>query len=174
MAATSFTQFGPDDPLSSLDAQFRGCLGPDLTAAERQRCDAVVGSLASGNGYCANDRYSRMSYCACVNNAIPCPMVAASACANSAFAYRPSAMSPPDGEAYLGCKDATICVNLVEVGGSQNVVSGITQQCGVIQNVRNVIGAYPIFAVILLVLVVCLAMLLVIARDDPPPYGRDA
>jgi len=131
--------------------------------------------MASGNGYCSVDRYSRMTYCSCVNNAIPCPMDAAASCANSAFAYRPSNMIAPNGQAFKACKDATICVNIVEVGGSQNVVTGISQECGAIQNVRNIINSNPILAGIALILIIILVFLVLSRSSDdvlpPMPPG---
>jgi hypothetical protein len=141
----TYTQFGPDVPIEALNTDFSKCLPPNiLTAKEQADCDKIVGSKASGSGFCSatNFGYDRMTYCACVNSAIPCPMLASAACANSANAYMPSKMLPT-GAAFAECKDARICVNIVEVGGSQNIVSGITQECGAIQNVENIINTNP-------------------------------
>jgi hypothetical protein len=175
---TTFTQFGPDPPIATLPQAFRRCLSPNAASAG---CDGSIGSLQSGSGYCAvttpdprypgTAPYAQSTYCACVNNAIPCPMVAAAACANSAFAYAPTKMTPPDGAAYAACKGQPICVNLIEVGGNQNVVSGITQQCGVIQNIQNIISTNPALAVLAFLLFVTLVVLLSMKTGGPGQRG---
>ncbi len=172
---TTFTQFGPDPPLSQLPQAFQTCLPPNAPSAN---CDNVVGSLATGQGYCSQPQYDQTTYCACVNNAIPCPMVAAAACANSAFAYVPTAMQAPNGQAYQRCKGQPICVNIVEIGGSQNIVSGITQQCGIITNIQNIVSANPTLAILAFLLFITLIVLMSIrtggtprATPPPPPPG---
>jgi hypothetical protein len=184
-AQTTFTQFGPDPPFASLPEAFQKCLPPN---AQTVTTDGVIGSLASGQGYCSQTTpdprypgsapYAQSTYCACVNNAIPCPMVAAAACANSAFAYLPTRMTPPSGSAYAVCKDRPICINIVEVGGNQNIVSGITQQCGVIQNIQNVIQTSPTLAALAFLLFITLVVLLSMRTGTggrratpPPPLG---
>lgn len=173
-APTEYTQFGPDTPISELPANLRACLPPNAPSG---KCDATIGSLESGQGYCSQSPYDKMTYCSCVNNAIPCPMVAAAACANSAFAYSTTEMQAPDGQAYAACKGQPICVNIVEVGGSQNVVTGITQQCGVIQNVQNIISASPTLAAVAFILVIMLIVMMAMRVEDdgrfppPPPPG---
>jgi hypothetical protein len=169
------TQFGPDAPITSLPSDFQACLSG--TAPPSVSCDALVGSMQSGQGYCAAPPYRTMTYCACVNNAIPCPMIAASACANSALAYAPTSMLPPSavnpggGREYQACKGQAICVNLVEVGGNQNVVSGITQQCGVFQNIQNVLKLSPQLAGMIIVLFI---ILVIVASIRTEPDGGAA
>ena len=171
---TTFTQFGPDPPLAGLS--FAGCLPPNPPSVA---CDNLMGSAQHGSGICADSSYAKTTYCACINNAIPCPMVAAAACANSAFAYLPTNQLPPNGTEFLACKDRQICVNLVEVGGSQNVVSGITQQCGPITNIYNSIKANPTLAILAFLLFILLVVLMSMRTGDtgkrstppPPPAG---
>jgi hypothetical protein len=166
----TFAQFGPDPPLSTLPSDFLAC----LTTPASLDCDNIVGKAGSGNGYCAQGAYQQTTYCACVNNVIPCPMVAAAACANSAFAYTPTKMTPPNGEAYLACKGQPICINLVAVGGNQNVVSGITQECGTIEKITDTIAASPSLAAIAFVLLVMLVILLSVRPEDAGPGGPGA
>lgn len=172
---TTLTSFGPDTPLDALPLSFRRCLPPNvLTPAQQSACDAIVGSITAGTGYCSVAPFTGMTYCGCVNNSIPCPMIAATACANSASAFQPTAMRAPDGQAYLACKGRPVCVNLVEVGGSQNVVKGVTQQCGDIQNFRTFILANPALLILVILLVIMLAVLSglgssVSAAKTPPP-----
>ena len=179
---TTWTSFGPDPPIATLPDRFRTCLPPNQPSSE---CDLIVGNTAMGeqgtdpaslNGFCADPQYRETTYCACVNNAIPCPMIAAAACANSAFSYLPTGMIPPSGEHYLTCKNEPICINILEVGGSQNVVSGITQQCGIITNITNVVKANPSLAIIIFVLLIALIVVTTIKTDGksippaPPQY----
>ncbi|MFA6166973.1 MAG: hypothetical protein WC700_10170 [Gemmatimonadaceae bacterium] len=166
---TTFTQFGPDPPLEDLPKHFRACIEKPGTPG----CDALVGSAASGNGYCSRSQYAQTTYCACVNNAIPCAGVVAAACVNSEFAYRPTAIRAPAGEDYLACKNLPICINVVEVGGNQNVVQNIKQECGPITNITNIINANPTLAILVFVLVVALVILMRMSVSDdngaPPP-----
>ena len=178
---SGFTRFGPDPPLDSLvgaDAPFKVCLGDNLSPETRRYCDEIVGRWG-GTGYCADSKFAQTTYCACVNNLIPCPMFAAAACANAAFSYRTSRMQE-GGVAYKECKGQPICVNIVEIGGSQNVVSGITQQCGVIQNIQNVYNTNPKLAVLTFILFIALVILMSMKADGassssakrpPPPSG---
>ncbi len=173
-APTTFVQFGPDPPIDSLPAAFQACLPPNAPSSS---CDAIIGSLQEGTGFCSDSHYAQTTFCSCVNNAIPCPMLAAAACANSAFSYVTSRQTPPDGEAYVTCKGQPICVNIVEVGGNQNVVSGITQECGTITNIENTVSANPTLAAITFIICIIL-IILATARTDsgrelplPPPPG---
>jgi len=175
MSGQRYVQFGPDAPLSSLPKDFAACLPPNN--APSAACDGIVGDSSHG-GYCSEAPYNTMSYCACVNNAIGCPMIAAAACANSAFAYRQTAMQAPNGQAYQDCKNVTICNNIIDVYGSQNIVSGVTQECGVITNIQNIISTNPTLAVLAFLLFIMLVVLLSMRTDGgkrlappPPPPG---
>jgi hypothetical protein len=149
-------QFGPDPPFDTLYDTFRMCLQPGKSSSD---CDKIVGSLEAGSGFCGpNSGYAKTSYCACVNNLIPCPTQTAAACANSAFAYRPTSMLP-GGVAYEECKDRSLCVNLNEVGGKDNIVSGVTLSCGPVQKFGNTIQASPILAIIAFILLIALIVL---------------
>ena len=161
-------RFGPDAPLAQLPDAMRACLPP---APPSRGCDEIMGSAFGGLGYCSVEPYRSMSFCACANSSVPCPMIAAAACANSGFAYLPSPMQPPDGAKYAACRGQPICVNLVQIGGAQNVASGITQQCGTIQNVRNVVSANPALAGLAFVLVLALLLLLLTPTDPEPGEG---
>jgi hypothetical protein len=162
--AETYVEFGPDVPIGVLPQPFRDCLPGNPASAD---CDAIVGSTQIGTGYCSVDPYRRMSYCACVNNKIPCPMIAAVACANSAYAYLPTGMTPPDGAKYVSCKSSPICVNLVDVGGSQNVVPGVVQQCGTVTNVTRSITANPALVALALVLIFVIAAFLWLRPSAP-------
>ena len=157
----TYTEFGPDPPVATIPADFRACLPPAQGSAA---CDLIVGSSASGLGFCGDPRWRQTTYCACVNNSVGCPSFSMAACANSAHAYKPYAwyQSPQPGQLspYETCAKSPICVNLVEVGGSQNVVSGITQQCGAITNLTRLLKANPVLAAAAFVLVIALIVVL--------------
>ena len=73
-------------------------------------------------------------------------------CSNSAFAYRTTRQSSQSTES---CPP--ICVNIVDLGaGNQNVVQGLTQQCGTITNVTNILKTNPFLAVLTFILVMVL------------------
>ena len=168
---TTWTTFGPDLPPSALPLDLQACLPPNQPT---EACDALVGSAALGYGYCAEPAYQRMTYCACVNNAVGCPEYAMASCANSAFSYRPWAWYQPGPAGQPSrdqmCEKAPICVDLVEVGGSQNVVSDITQQCGAVTNLSKRLGGNPALVVLALVLLITLVAVLSarVDADDAP------
>jgi len=128
--AFPLNSFGTGLSIDDLPADFRACLA-DPTGPG---CDQTVGSRLSGYGYCSRDPYAQQQFCACVNNVIPCPHVAASACANNPFAYKPSAMRP-GGAAFETCKTQPICVNVASVGGQGALVRGLVQQCGPVETI---------------------------------------
>jgi hypothetical protein len=169
MAQTKWAAFGPDPPAATLPAEMQACLPP---APPSLACDAIIGAADSGTGYCAADAYKTTTYCACVNNIQSCPQFSMASCANAAYAYRPAAWYAGTGPGGLSpsyqqsCATSPICVNIVDVGGSQNLVSGITQQCGVITNVTNVIKASPILAILAFILIVALVYVLMSRTDD--------
>lgn len=142
-------------PIADLPADLRQCIqNPDGPG-----CDEIIGSRASGYGYCSGSAFMQQPYCACVNNLIPCPMVAASACANNAVAYRPRNMRV-GGSAYETCKTQPICVNAAQVGGQQNIVSGLVQQCGTIQNVESLVqGASPAMWALFLIMIILIVQI---------------
>lgn len=168
--ATSFTQFGPSPFLRDLPAAFQACIPPNPPTAA---CDTIVGGLAEGYGYCATPQYAQTTYCACVNNAIPCPASAAAACTNAAFAYLQTRQSP-GGAQYEECKGVPICVNVLEVGGSQNLTSGLSQQCGTITNITRALRASPALAALAFILLIALIALAAAKSDQEERPGAAA
>ena len=157
----TWNTFGPDPPLASLPPDFQACVSAAAPTAE---CDTIVGSAESGGGYCASPAYQQTTYCACVNNAMPCPIHVSAACANAAHAYQSSKMVASLPE----CEKTPVCINVVEVGGSQNVVSGIVQQCGTIEKMGNLISTSPLFAAIVFILVVSFLVVLISGASPEP------
>ena len=177
-ARQPITQFGPDGTLASLPADFRACIAASYGGASGgtspetwMACDQIVGSDLSQQGYCAQPAYRSQTYCACVNSPIisGCPTVVFAPCANSAFSYKPYTLQPPNGTAYQTCKGQNICVNQVLVGGSQNVVKDIKQQCGYIQNITNALSVNPQLAAVAVFLIVLLVTLMLVGDAAPDP-----
>jgi len=188
----TYTEFGPDVPLSELPPAFAACLPP---AASSTDCDQIVGSSAAKLGYCSCDcadgedrcpamcggqSYARMTYCACVNNSSTCPQLSSASCANSAFAYRPWFWSNAEsGETYNEmCENTPICINILDVEGDQDVVKDLTQQCGTFQTVQIIVGTNPVLAAVAFLLVLVIVGLLLAPTDrpesrvpPPPPPG---
>lgn len=159
-----YTKFGPDPALSTLPLEFQSCLPPNPPTVD---CDMnIVGSLAHGAGYCAYPAYADTTYCACVNAPITSSQCYFAPCANSAYAYMTTKMKEQSG---ANCPQGIVCINIVDVGGSQNVVTGITQQCGIITNIVNAIQANPVLASIIFVLVLVFTVLITF----PPTEHED-
>ena len=112
-----YTTFTGDTPLGALPPHMLACV---TAAAPTEWCDRVMGSAQEGAGYCASDQYRQEAYCACVNNALPCPFVTAVACANGQYAYKPTGMV--SGAEYTECSKnpPIICENIISVVGSRN------------------------------------------------------
>ena len=189
MMATTFAKFGPDPPFSTLPQDFQDCITASRTTTPIDGCDTTVGGAISGQttGYCMvqpagslETDYSQTTFCACVNNAISCPEFSVASCADAENAYIPTEMAL-GGSDYTKCKGQPICVNLVDIGGSSNLASNITQECGVITNIYNTITASPALAAIVFVLVLALIILMMSRTDEdydqfdddipPPPPG---
>lgn len=168
---TTWTKFGPDPAFTSLPEIMQGCLPPSQPS---QACDVIMGDAQTGTGFCASPAYEQTTYCACVNNAVACPQNSMAACANALYSYKPWAWNQAVGGESKNetCAKAPICVNLVEVGGSQNIVSGITQQCGTIQNITNILKTDPTLAVLLFVLIIAFIIVLSISPTDDPPQSE--
>lgn len=152
---STYIDFSNDVPLSTLPSDFSKCLENPSVA-----CDAIVGSTTLGSGYCNDSQYEQTTYCACVNNSLPCPSITSTICSNFEYAYTPTTMMPPSGLDYIKCKSQPLCINLAEIGGSQNVVTSINQQCGVITNATNFIVLHPYFMVFLVILLIVISIII--------------
>jgi hypothetical protein len=137
----------------------------------------LIGNAATGYGFCGQEETAQMTYCACVNNSTACPQYSMASCANSAYAYKPWSWYQPGlagkPSEDAKCEKTPICVNLVEVGGENNVVSGVTQQCGTFSRMVNILKASPALAVLAFLLLIALVVTLVTpsrrTRLPPPP-----
>jgi hypothetical protein len=172
--ATTWTSFGPDPAISDLSEEVQACL-QQPAGSESNSCDGIIGSASTGRGFCADEKYKQTTYCACVNNAISCPQVAMASCANAAFAYKPSVWyqrtgtnGPTPNET---CSKSTICVNLIEVGGSHNIVTGANQQCGTFKTFVNVLKVNPQLAAITFMLFITLIAIMSLQADSDGDNG---
>lgn len=152
MSDTGLYKFGPDPDKSTLPLDVQACL---TTASEA--CDTIMGRSGS-DGFCNQEDYMHTTYCACVNagDGYPCPMRTFAQCANNGSAYKPwwyYNKKQPDGTTKdQQCEKEPICINLVVVGGNNNVTKGITQQCGTIENITNAMRANPALAALAFIL----------------------
>lgn len=173
MSQNTWTIFGNDPDISTLDPKVQACLPPNEPT---QDCDKTIGYAGNG-GFCDNPNYQQTTYCACVNNAVACPQFSMAACANAAYSYKPwswyqtlpNSTASKDSE----CSTSPICVNLLEIGGEGNLTSNITQQCGVITNITNILKTKPTFAILLLILFIALIIIMSLSTQNdqnlPPP-----
>jgi hypothetical protein len=172
-AQTQWTVFGPDPAWSSLPSEMQACI-----LKPSQLCDVAIGDATSGQGFCGTPSYEQTTYCSCVNNAVACAQTTMASCANSAYSYKPYSTSvpgPSGKSADQVCASTPTCVSIVDISGSQNVVSGVTMQCGVITNITNVIKTNPVLAGLIAVLFIALLIVMSLSVDDkrimplPPP-----
>lgn len=158
--------FGPDPQFSTLPGPVQNCLKP---GGASYLCDGIIGDMDSQIGFCGESQYARTTYCSCVNNSVPCPVYSMASCSNSALAYKPWAwyQAQPGGESQdTKCGKEPICVNVVEAEGTNNLVPGLNQQCGTIENITNIAKTNPIMAAIIMILVIILVITLVIHIDS--------
>lgn len=137
---TTFTEFGvaagyPSTPLAQLPAAFQAAMNNAQTGKQTAADDLNMGSVAQGSGYCANPAFRQQLYCACVNAPIAYPECIFGACANAAGpqgSYKTTAMQATVGNAEKECPSSVTCIQVIEMGGSDNVASNVTQElnCG--------------------------------------------
>jgi len=91
-------------------------------------------------------------------------------CANTAFAYKPYAWSEGTPSLNSECRSAPVCINMIEVGGSQNIANNVKQSCNLGEATANAAGNAamnaPYLFVLLLVLFVLLAVVASIHTTD--------
>lgn len=164
---TSTTSFGPDQPISKLRADVKACVTGNTST---EACDEIMGGLASNQGWCADPNNATQTYCACVNAPSTGYNAACffSPCVNNAFAYQ----NQNQRNGVLKCPtNAVICNEIISITGSDNIVSGVTMECGIITKVTNVIKASPYLAVLLFVLILTLVMVIAMKPDDSAMGG---
>lgn len=115
----------------------------------------VVGNVDGDVGYCSekgkNGRsFADTIYCACVNSILPNPECIFNQCANNTYSYKPHAGSP------INCPQVINCDIVQDIDGEHNIVNGVVTNCGIIYNISQILGAYPVSSAILLVIIVCL------------------
>jgi hypothetical protein len=162
-----WANFKANDPRQSLPAAMNDCMTNNSAA-----CDKIMGSTTIGAGYCSTDPFKQQTYCACVNNINPCPQKSNAFC-SGADAYHPWIWNQPNGKdpsPNTICNNTPTCINNVNTTGSNNVITGITQQCGgVINNITNLIKTNPMLVGIVFVLFIALVIVLLSDTTQPPP-----
>ncbi|GFR91214.1 hypothetical protein ElyMa_002586900 [Elysia marginata] len=176
---TAYTAFGNDVSLSDLKSTappFHAALvastacytalktgkGCDLQAYEASGHDAVVGSAASGFGYCSNPIYHRMTYCSCVNAPTSNAECVFGPCTDGTNSYMTTRMLSQMSNAAKNCPQVINCRQVFEMGGSKNIASSVTQtmNCGgAVTNMIANIQTHPFLAIVVLVLILSVIML---------------
>lgn len=162
-----YYQFGPDTAATPLPADFQACIQNPPTPA----CDATVGSVFTGSGYCSEDLYKQTTYCSCVNSALPCPAVTSTVCTSSPGAYHATSMVAGSTE-FENCLATPVCLNVLSVGGSQNVVEA-SQSCGVGDAVANAVRSRPGYAAAFVLVLVALLVAVASRPEDGAAGGGD-
>ena len=123
--------------------------------------DDVVGSASSGYGYCYDPKYRAMGYCACVNSTAPNAECVFGPCTNGANAFMPSRMLSTMTDAKNNCPQEVNCQQIFQMGGTDNIASGVTQSqnCGgVVNNIITNIKSNPIIAVVVFIMIISIVM----------------
>lgn len=118
---------GTSVPLEQLPANFQGCISQSASGKSSADCDATVGNREAGYGYCAQDKYKDMAYCACVNAGTATPECVFGPCADDANAYKTTTMQTVLSNAGSNCPNNVNCALVRSMGGSGNVASGIAR-----------------------------------------------
>jgi hypothetical protein len=127
--------------------------------------DLAMGSAATGRGYCADPAYAQQIYCACVNAPVPNPECIFRFCSNfggTQGSYKPTYMQTVINDASTKCPQEVNCTQVYQMGGSDNIASGVSQtmNCGgVVNNMITNIQAHPFLAIVVLVLILSVVML---------------
>jgi len=171
-----FVEFGPDVPLSIIqqeDPGFYTCLMKSIAQdadptkkIDMSQCDITMST------FCDLPKYEHMSYCACLNSTTSNALCAFAPCANSAVSYKPRSQRElvKAGQ----CPTMLSCSAIQKLGGTQNVMSHITQEQDCSSNeikvYKNVKYSVPKLFLIFLVIVLLIsttAMLVALYRDAP-------
>lgn len=138
--ATSFTEFGTAAQQTAiahkdLPRDFQYAMIRSSQGVPTAQDDLNVGSVRMGSGYCADPKYRQQLYCACVNAPVTFPECVFSPCANASGitgAYKPIAAQAVLQNASARCPKIINCTQILQMGGSQNVASGVGQamNCG--------------------------------------------
>lgn len=153
MANSTFSGMSP--PIDQLPADFQAALAHSQAGTSTPADDAVIGSALAGSGYCAGSAFAHQLYCACVNAPVADPECVFAPCANYTAAYKTSQMQKVLADADQNCPATVDCTQVFEMGGDDNVATGISQSmdCGnVVSTIMTSIGDHPVVALILVVL----------------------
>lgn len=167
---TSYTEFGApagfiSTDFSQLPAAFQTAMSNSQKGTPTPADDNNMGSALTGYGYCADPTYRQQVYCACVNAPIAYPECVFGPCANSdgqMGAYKTTNMQKALTNASKNCPQAVNCTQVFQMGGSDNIASGVSQSMscgGVVNNMVTNIQAHPFLSIVVLVLILSVVML---------------
>jgi hypothetical protein len=110
VSQTSYVDFTTTTALDDLPSNFK----------------AAVTRSSMGTNTVDDD--AQQTYCACVNSAAANPECVVASCANEAYAYKTIDMHKVLDNASRLCPNEVTCIQVMAMGGSKNVASGITQE----------------------------------------------
>jgi hypothetical protein len=128
VSQTSYVDFTTTTALDDLPSNFKAAVTRSSMGTNTVDDDALIGSAGSGCGYCSQADYAQQTYCACVNSAAANPECVVASCANEAYAYKTIDMHKVLDNASRLCPNEVTCIQVMAMGGSKNVASGITQE----------------------------------------------
>jgi hypothetical protein len=167
---TSYTEFGapagfPSTDFKDLPKPFQVAMANSQKGTSTPTDDNNIGSALTGYGYCADPAYRQQVYCACVNAPIAFPECVFGPCANSdgqMGSYKTTNMHKAMANASKNCPQTVNCTQVFQMGGSNNIASGVSQSMscgGVVNNMITNIQAHPFLAIVVLVLILSVVML---------------
>jgi hypothetical protein len=169
---TSYKDFVWADPHGTLPVDFQNAIQASADNTQTDADDDLIGSAIVGEGYCSQPQYERQVYCSCVNAPVAYPECIFKPCSNSARAYKTVQMRKVMDNAQKLCPTSVNCTQVFEMGGEDNIASGVSQvmNCGgVVETFVTNIQAHPFLAVVLLILVLSVLMLF---SGPPAPAKR--
>ena len=124
--------------------------------------------MAAMRAFCSIPLYHKTSYCACLNGPGSKPACMFKPCASGQAYLAPNMVTGMEH-----CPTIIDCEQIQQIGGSGNVVDGLTQRCGVFQSYWLSLKQNPLLVVLLFLLVVFVAENLR-PRPSSPPKGAKA
>jgi hypothetical protein len=178
---SGFTVFGgglhPTTPASLLPADFQTAITNSALGRTTVVDNAVMGSWASGQGYCSMPGFRQQVYCACVNAPVANPTCIFAPCNLNSAAFKTTAMQRVAENAAAQCPQSVNCKQVYDMGGADNVASNVSQtiNCGSAPSAStaptpSATGASrenPLVAMAFMFLLLVI-FVLVAFRDNPP------
>lgn len=171
----------PNLPVPMLPNGFKQAIQNSIAGESTSSDDQVVGSIASGMGFCASDQFKDTLYCACVNAPVSSPECIFLPCNAQSIAYKTTGMQKTLSAAADQCPRIINCTQIRKMGGAHNLAQGVKQEmnCGgpvqqIITHVeKNTALYYMVGGLFLLIIIVAIVLLLASGEDkDKKPSSK--